>query len=71
MLEYNAVVGTSYVSPPDDYGIVVVIDGGRSNANNEVRLSNLIRKSKDHSIEVRQRATTHGSPCNVSKRKCH
>ena len=26
-LEYNLVVGTHYVSPPHDYGIVVVIDG--------------------------------------------
>lgn len=26
-LEYNLVIGTSYVSPPNDYGIVVVIDG--------------------------------------------
>lgn len=30
-LEYNFAVATSPTSPPNDYGIVAVIDGSRSN----------------------------------------
>lgn len=40
MFEYNSIVCNGPTSPPDDYGIVAVIDGSKKYNTIEFRLSN-------------------------------
>lgn len=61
MLEYNIVVGAGPTSPPNDYGIVAVIDGSKQiQTFHRIRCLNRDRKPKNYSSEACQYSSTNG-----------